>query len=390
MNREWNREVAAAMEAKRKPQFWRPLSRLFARQFFSDGMKQFFVVLVRYGIVNALNEVFIFIKMEYFLCRCLMPLVFSQFLIQFQKPFVPENMDAEKPNTFNTSSKIPVNESVTSESQDNELYQKVYSLAEYVWNDVNCLAFLLISMSFTATFFSQHTRIRLILLGARLRIACCSLIYRKVIQFIHFYFPKISKLVSFIAQSLRLSASAASLTGQGYLVNLITNDVARFDLLLCYANYIWILPPQSIIVGYLLWQRVRWAAAVAVIGLLLKTVLVQTRLGHYALLLRKKIAERTDKRIEIKNEIIQGIQVIKMYAWEIPFHKLVSEARRLEIKQIQYSSYIKIFTLSSEIFVARSTLFITIATCILTGQSITADLVFSMAQYLQILRVSLN
>lgn len=173
-------------------------------------------------------------------------------------------------------------------------------------------------------------------------------------------------------------------------MNLATNDVARFDLLLCYVNFIWILPPQSVLIGYLLWQRVRWAAVVAIIGLLLKTVPVQTRLGHYALLLRKKIAERSDRRIGIMNEIIQGIQVIKMYAWEIPFHKLVSEARRLEIKQIQYSSYIRIFTLSSHIFVARSTLFISIATCILTSQSITADIVFSMAQYLQILRVSLN
>lgn len=183
---------------------------------------------------------------------------------------------------------------------------------------------------------------------------------------------------------------AASRTGQGYLVNLMSNDVARFDFLLSYANYIWILPPQSILIGYLLWRQVRWAAPVAVIGMLLKTVPVQTRLGHYTLLLRKKIADRTDKRIGIMNEIIQGIQVIKMYAWEIPFHNLVSEARRLEIKQIQYSSYIRIFTLIIQMFVARSTLFISIATCILTGQNITADIVFSMTQYLQILRVSLN
>lgn len=168
----------------------------------------------------------------------------------------------------------------------------------------------------------------------------------------------------------------------------MSNDVARFDFLLVYANYIWILPLQSLLIGYLLWQRVRWAAVVGVIGLLLKIVPVQTRLGHYTLLLRKRIAERTDKRIGIMNEIVQGIQVIKMYAWEIPFQKLVAIARRSEVKQIRYASFIKGFTLSSQVMVARSTLFISIATCILTGHSITADIVFSMAQYLQSLRVS--
>lgn len=121
-----------------------------------------------------------------------MPLVFSQFLIQFQRPFVSENLD-----NFNTSSRIQVNESLTGESQQNELSQKVHSLIYYVWNDVYCLACLLISMTFSVSFFAHHARIRLILLGARLRIACCSLIYRKVIFFSMLLFSKNFKIVFF-------------------------------------------------------------------------------------------------------------------------------------------------------------------------------------------------
>ena len=34
-----------------------------------------------------------------------------------------------------------------------------------------------------------------------------------------------------------------------------------------------------------------------------------------------------DKRIKKLNEILSGIKVIKMYAWEIPFGKLVGDIR---------------------------------------------------------------
>lgn len=100
-----------------------------------------------------------------------------------------------------------------------------------------------------------------------------------------------------------------------------------------------------------------------------------------------KVAVRTDQRVSIMNEIIQGIQVIKMYAWELPFQKVVAEARRIEVKEIRYASYIRGINVSTMVFIERSTLFITIAACILMDQSITADVVFSMAQYFNILQV---
>jgi ATP-binding cassette subfamily C (CFTR/MRP) protein 4 len=44
--------------------------------------------------------------------------------------------------------------------------------------------------------------------------------------------------------------------------------------------------------------------------------------------LRMRTARRTDKRIKFMNEIIVGIQVIKMYAWEKPFAHLIALARK--------------------------------------------------------------
>lgn len=35
-----------------------------------------------------------------------------------------------------------------------------------------------------------------------------------------------------------------------------------------------------------------------------------------------------DHRIRIMNEVVSGIRIIKMYAWEIPFSALVTAVRR--------------------------------------------------------------
>lgn len=77
-----------------------------------------------------------------------------------------------------------------------------------------------------------------------------------------------------------------------------------------------------------------------------------------------------------------------MYAWELPFQKVVAEARRLEVQQIRYASYLRGLNVSTMVFIERSTLFLAIAACVYFGETVSADVVFAMAQYFNILQVS--
>lgn len=86
------------------------------------------------------------------------------------------------------------------------------------------------------------------------------------------------------------------------------------------------------------------------------------------------------------SEIISGIQVIKMYAWEKPFEKLIEHLRAREIVALTQSSYLRGFFSSCNVFVERFTLFLTVVAYSLVGYRITADMVFSMAQYFNILQ----
>lgn len=57
-------------------------------------------------------------------------------------------------------------------------------------------------------------------------------------------------------------------------------------------------------------------------------VLISAYVGKKAAQLRLKTAKRTDSRVKIMNEIILGIQVIKMYAWEKSFAVIVDKIRK--------------------------------------------------------------
>ena len=219
----------------------------------------------------------------------------------------------------------------------------IQNFAIFAWNDVIWLSTILVLLTLLSCFFAHHSEVRQRLVGARMRIACCSLIYRK---------------------TLKMSKKAAGKTAAGYLVNLLSNDVSRLDYGFIFIHYVWILPFQSAFICWLIWRKEGLAAIVGVVGLLIKTVPVQTGLSRLSSILRMRVATRTDQRVGIMNELIQGIQVIKMYAWEIPFNKVVSLARKREIRQIRWASYIRGIHLSTMIFTERSTLFIAITTMV--------------------------
>ncbi|XP_059490449.1 probable multidrug resistance-associated protein lethal(2)03659 [Neocloeon triangulifer] len=205
-------------------------------------------------------------------------------------------------------------------------------------------------------------------IGMQMRVAACSLIYRK---------------------ALRLSHQAMGQTTAGQVVNLLSNDVNRFDVVPIFMHYLWVGPLQTAVVSYLMYSKMGWSALMGVATLLL-TIPLQGWLGKKTSTLRMRTAVKTDERVRLMNEIISGIQVIKMYTWEIPFAKLVDLARRLEIKQIRIASYIKGVYLSFIMFTTRVTVYVTVVAYVLNGQEITAEKVFVISSYYNIIRQTMT
>ena len=55
---------------------------------------------------------------------------------------------------------------------------------------------------------------------------------------------------------------------------------------------------------------------------------------------RKKCLVFTDKRIRITTEVLQGIRLIKFYAWEAFYVQQIGLLRTKEIKAIRTSAYV--------------------------------------------------
>lgn len=67
-----------------------------------------------------------------------------------------------------------------------------------------------------------------------------------------------------VLQALRLSQTALGDTAPGKVVNLLSNDVNRFDIVSMFLHAMWTAPLMALIVGYLLWVEIRWAGMVGI------------------------------------------------------------------------------------------------------------------------------
>uniref|UniRef100_A0A9J8DKY6 Cystic fibrosis transmembrane conductance regulator n=1 Tax=Cyprinus carpio carpio TaxID=630221 RepID=A0A9J8DKY6_CYPCA len=190
--------------------------------------------------------------------------------------------------------------------------------------------------------------------GMKIRIAMCHMIYKK---------------------ALCLSATAMGQTTTGQIVNLLSNDVNKFDELTIFLHFLWVGPLQAAAVIGLLWQEIG-ASCLAGMAVLIFLMPLQTMFGKLFSKYRSKTAAFTDSRIRTMNEVVSGIRIIKMYAWEKPFAALVNDVRRKEISKIMSSSYLRGLNMASFFTANKIILFVTFTVYVLVGNKISASRVF--------------
>lgn len=109
----------------------------------------------------------------------------------------------------------------------------------------------------------------------------------------------------------------------------MSNDTDRFTYVIMMVPFFWLGPVQTILSVYLMWPMLG-PACLGSISLLIVLIPIQLwmcrKFGSY----RGQIAEATDERVCVVNEIIQTLRLIKAYAWEYACRDSMNKARKKE------------------------------------------------------------
>lgn len=70
-------------------------------------------------------------------------------------------------------------------------------------------------------------------------------------------------------QALKLSQTALGETAPGKVVNLLSNDVNRFEFVTLFLNVMWTGPLTAVIVAILLWYEIGWAGVVGIMVIMI-------------------------------------------------------------------------------------------------------------------------
>ncbi|XP_022093078.1 multidrug resistance-associated protein 4-like isoform X2 [Acanthaster planci] len=198
------------------------------------------------------------------------------------------------------------------------------------------------------------------LTGMMIRTACSALVFRK---------------------ALKLSNVALGETAVGQLVNILSNDVNKFDQVFLFLTYLWIAPIQLTVMIVLCWREIG-VSCLAGISVIILMAPFQVYTGKLFSKLRSKTALLSDARLRVMNEVISGMRVIKIFAWEQAFEKLVTERRREEIRKILHTSYLRAVIYAFLIDGALLTTFVTFLVYASLGNPVTSSKVFPVLSLL--------
>ncbi|XP_039402379.1 canalicular multispecific organic anion transporter 1 isoform X3 [Mauremys reevesii] len=161
------------------------------------------------------------------------------------------------------------------------------------------------------------------LLGMSLRTALMAAVYKK---------------------ALTVSNATRKEYTQGETVNLMSADAQRFMDLASFIHQLWSAPLQIALSIIFLWWELG-PSVLAGIGVMVLLIPINAVLATKARRIQMKNMKNKDQRMKIMNEILSGIKILKLFAWEPSFERQVGEIRVRELKGLLHFTNLQAFSI---------------------------------------------
>ena len=232
-------------------------------------------------------------------------------LIQFLR-----NNNNEDDNSSDTRS---------SSSSSSSIYQGLYLIA------ILTLSQIIMSLCLRHYFFKCY------ITGLRMRTAIVMAIYKK---------------------ALVISSTERQKRTIGEIVNLMTIDAQRIQDVTTYGHAVWYSFLQIGLAIYFIWRQLGPSCLAGVLVIVIM-IPINRILASWMGTLQERLMEARDQRVDVNNEVLGSMKVIKLQAWEDSFKKRIKALREVELKRLCHYVMLDAFSImmwtAVPIFVAVAT-----------------------------------
>ncbi|XP_011601661.2 ATP-binding cassette sub-family C member 2 [Takifugu rubripes] len=231
-------------------------------------------------------------------------------------------------------------------------------------------AVLLFLVALLQSLFLQQYFHRCFVLGMKVRTAIMAAVYKK---------------------ALLVSNDARKESTVGETVNLMSADAQRFNDVVNFIHLLWSCPLQIILSIVFLWLELGPSVLAGLVVMVLMVPingLIATKARNFQV----ENMKFKDSRLKIMNEILNGMKILKLYAWEPSFQAQVEGIRESELKVMRKFAYLT--SVSTFIFTCAPALVSLVTFAVYVSVSpdniLTAQKAFTSISLFNILRFPLS
>jgi hypothetical protein len=149
-------------------------------------------------------------------------------------------------------------------------------------------------------------------------------------------------------KSLRISNSARASHPTGEILTLMSVDVERVWLATLLGNWLWMSPVMLSAAIILLYLQVGYPSLIVGFVLIFWGYF-QEIVSGWVNSTRTQLVKCTGRRTMLTNEALQGIRVLKLYAWEDPCQERINDVRMEEMALIRRYSMLRMMNTVSHV-----------------------------------------